>query len=247
MKLTKIAAFAAALFAMGGAAFAAPVNSSYQASSAKSDALHGGSSDHAVWIPNIWGGSDFDFMPHGEIVFDAAGNAVLSGMITSQTKAGANFFVEFILSLRPGVGTSGPKKELKSSAYSNNGGPIDPSTWIYYDLVGGTITGKDSYDGVEFNVTERPAPGGKYPPQLGYGANNKNGHFGLSFWFNLSVSECDRGLLGDYCHKLAWKERKGKLYGDVNIDLKAVPLPAGFVLFGSGLLGLAFARRRKAA
>lgn len=77
-----------------------------------------------------------------------------------------------------------PKLELKSTCYTSNGGTIDPSTWVYYTGVEGTLTGApDSvYAGAVLSLVRRgPAV------QIGDGANGKNTNDGLSFWFDWTV------------------------------------------------------------
>jgi len=80
-----------------------------------------------------------------------------------------------------------PKLELIPSAYVDQGGPVDPSTWSYFEAFNGVLTGQTGdaiFDGVKFSATLFGAL-----PQIGNGANGKNVEFGLSNWFDLTVVE----------------------------------------------------------
>ncbi|MFN0022649.1 MAG: VPLPA-CTERM sorting domain-containing protein [Parvularculaceae bacterium] len=237
-------AFGAA--AISAPAIAAPV--AYSATSAVSDTLYGGSNDHALWMPMFEqlagtalsgnsNGSDFNFTPAGTFTIGEDGRAILSGQISSQVDPAFSFDILLSFVGLSGPGSGGPKKELKNSAYSSNGGPIDVATWSYFQLAEGAITGTGSAAGFSFSVLERPS-GAVYPGQLGLGANGKNGNLGFSAWFYTVVNgDCSHNL----CGALA---RKGPQAGDINIDLAEVPLPAGFLLFATGLAAVGLRRRR---
>lgn len=95
-----------------------------------------------------------------------------------------------------------PHKELPSSSYKENGGPIDTSLWRYYSLVSGSVecptftTTIATYEGMDL--------------QVGYGASGKNVNFGASAWFEYNNTAngqiIDRGIL------------------DINVDLICGPL-----------------------
>ena len=58
------------------------------------------------------------------------------------------FTVDVQLSGRTSIAPPGsPKKDLKDCAYSENGGPVDTSTWYYYTNYTGTLTGCGSLAG----------------------------------------------------------------------------------------------------
>ena len=238
---------AAVTIAAGSVAQALPAAGTYSATEAVSDSYHGGNHDHSLWLPGIPGGADFFFSPSaGELtVTNGPSNTMhLEGLIFSQSNVTDAFIVsidfqhysEFPSSAFVG-GTPTPKKELLSSAYSNNGGPVDTSTWDYYVLlesskligVGGTVAG------ITLDLTQRPNSGTLYGPyltQIGIGANGKNVEFGLSTWFNYSGG----GYSGT---------------GDVNINLSgggggtSIAEPAALALFGLGLAGVGLAARRR--
>ena len=227
----------ASLVAFAGTATAA----TYTATSAVSDNLHGGVSDHAAWLPffeSIPGtslngnanGSDFDFIEPGLFTVNDKGAAQLRGRIFSQVDPSLAFdiIVDFIAIEGPGSG--GPKKELKNCAYNGGCGSVDPSTWDYFRLTGGSFTGVDALDGLSFSVAERPA-GNVFPLQVGEGANGKNGNLGAASWFFLFLDDdCANAL----CQQIASIDT---FRGDFNLDLIQTPLPAGLLLFATGLLG----------
>lgn len=121
-----------------------------------------------------------------------------------------------------------PKKELKDSAYIENGGPINPNSWIFAGSVSGTLTGisGSDYAGLILDIAKAgPAA------QFGVGANGKNIQLGLSNWLTATVrpGSPSYGFHGAY-------------NGDVNIN--AVPEPASILLLGLGSLASAFRKRR---
>jgi len=70
----------------------------------------------------------------------------------------------------------------------------DPTTWSYYELVEGesTFIGEGGLAGQTLNLSPRPVDL-TYGFQIGFGANVKDGSFGLSGWFNVSGSRSGRG------------------------------------------------------
>ncbi|MEL7488126.1 MAG: VPLPA-CTERM sorting domain-containing protein [Pseudomonadota bacterium] len=240
---------AAGLVAATGVASAA----TFSATSAVSDPnLHGGNSDHSVWLPffeSVAGtpltgnsnGSDFDFSPEGFLTINPDGTGQLVGTIVSQVDPRFAFDVVIDFLGLSGPGSGGPKKELRACAYAgtcSGGAPaVDTDSWDYFSLTGGTLTGLEALAGITFDVSERPR-NNVHPMQIGDGANNKNGQFGLSVWFYLTVSGmCDNVL----CDEIL---AQNSLRGDFNLNLTETPLPAGVLLFLTGLAGVGAARRR---
>ncbi|MEL6789669.1 MAG: VPLPA-CTERM sorting domain-containing protein [Pseudomonadota bacterium] len=224
---------------------------SYLASSAVSDpTLSASNNDHAIWLPffrsvsgtPLTGNSnsaDFDFVWDGRFEVMDNGYATLSGKIANQVDMDYAFDVTFNFRQRDGAGPDGVKRELRGSAYTENGGPIDTGSFSFFDLEGGSFTGTGALAGVNFGVENR-AGSMTFPLQFGEGANGKNGNLGASVWFSLFT---DNGCTNALCHEL----NAQNLIGDVNIDLQPVPLPAAFLLFGTGLAGLSAMRRKKGA
>ena len=221
----------------------------FDVSSAVSDpALSGSNNDHAIWLPffrdlagtGLTGNpnsSDFDFVWNGNFDVSSNGTATLTGRIASQVDPSYGFDIVFNLSRLDGPGSGGPKLELRDSAYASNGGPIDPTSWEFYSLTGGSFTGTENFTGLNFTVAERPSDT-VYPFQFGAGANGKNGNLGASVWFYLFTDgSCSHAA----CDALA----DMSLFGDVNIDVTPVPIPAAFLLFGTGLAGMGAMQRRK--
>lgn len=210
----------------------------------------GGGNDHSVWMPvfedisvlptyNNADGSDFDFTPYGLFTVYDDGSASLNGVITSQVGGSEyQFEVSLILDGRTGPGSMGPKKELPSGQYVENGGTVDTSTWRYWDLVSGSLTGLNTLTGLNLDLTIRPADN-SMPLQLGEGANGKNTDLGLAMWFYLTKSsDCTSDFCGYFTKSY---------HGDFNLDLTPTPLPAGFLLFATGAAGIAAVRRRRKA
>lgn len=146
-----------------------------------------GNPGHAFWLPGI--GTDFVFDPEpGSFIQNADGTASITGEIRRRSDPAIAFSVVVDLSGFTAVAPSGsPKKELPDSKYVENGGPIDTSTWVYYENVMGLLVGIDALVGAEVEFS-RIGPAF----QLGAGANGKNLEFGASTWFEWTViSEAD--------------------------------------------------------
>jgi hypothetical protein len=158
---------------------------------------------HGLWLPNI--GKDFDFIPNpGQFIENPDGTATITGIVRRRTDTNQAFIVTIALSgLTTNPPPDSPKKQLCDSAYVENGGPIDPSTWRYYTNFSGVLTGIDAFAGAVLNIT-RVGPAF----QVGVGASGKNFKLGASAWFIwVVVQQPQSGKL----------EATGQ--GDINIDL----------------------------
>ena len=175
------------------------------------------SGKHAVYLASLVKplGLDAAFVFDDGAAFseDDDGTARLSGRIRNVTDPGVCFNLTVALGGRvdpsdasyPPDGS--PKKELASSAYIENGGPVDPSTWRFYTTTTGALVGCDKAHGAEVLITRKgPAF------QLGYGANGKNVEYGGSGWLSYAItSQPNNGSkLGD--------ESEGGA-NDININL----------------------------
>ena len=141
---------------------------------------------HALYLPGI--SNEFVFVQGGRFVEFADGSAKLMGIVARADQPDAQFEidVDFVNRLDPGMPsfppTGSPKRELLDTAYIENGGTIDTSTWHYYETMLGTLRGLGDYSGALLTLENRgPAF------QLGLGANGKNTNPGLSGWLQATT------------------------------------------------------------
>ncbi|MFT5287507.1 MAG: hypothetical protein ACI8TQ_003694 [Planctomycetota bacterium] len=144
-------------------------------------ALYGGG--HALTLPGI--GNDFIFAPGGSSVERSDGTARMTGVVSRSSDLSKAFAVDVFMTdhidplsiTHPPAGS--PKLELSSSAYEDNGGPVDPRDWRYYESFSGILTGLDSLEGAIVQLDRRgPAF------QVGPGANGKNVNWGGLGWLD---------------------------------------------------------------
>ncbi len=167
-------------------------------------ALNNGPNGHALYLPGI--GTDFVFVPSpGSFVTAADGTAHLTGTLRSISNPNNAFTIDVHFSGYTTVaGPGSPKEELNGSAYVQNGGPVDPSTWYYYTAYTGTLTGIGNYAGAVFSLMNTgPAF------QVGAGANGKNANRGASGWFIWNA--VSQPTVGSNLQSTG--------QGDINIDL----------------------------
>jgi hypothetical protein len=178
---------------------------------------------HAFWLPGI--GTDFVFVAGGSLVERGNGYAHMSGVIARTSDSNKRFLVDIDMNqaLYPGAlgypPSGSPKIELAPQAYYDQGGPVDPQTWHYYQLCDGFLRGMADYEGALLSV-QRLGPA----VQVGYGANGKNTLLGASGWLDVQV--LSQPAQGDALALTG--------HGDFNVDLlsdcgecalKAVPDP----------------------
>ncbi len=183
----------------------------------------GSSNGHAISLPGI--GTDFVFEPdQGSWMFDdGMRTARLSGTVRSASNPSAGFVVDVLFNGLTSVAPAGsPKLELDSAAYVANGGPVDPSTWVFYTDFVGTLTGTGDLAGAIVHIERRGVAF-----QVGEGANGKNARFGGSGWLDYIVSSQPTG---------ASLPSSGD--GDINIDIvdceSAECLTIDFAQFSAG-------------
>lgn len=149
---------------------------------AVSDRFNPRGTDHAVWMPGI--STNLIFTPEpGSFVEFPDGTASFTGTVRSRTNLTSGFKVNVMLSGRTAIpGPDSPKLDLHPDAYIQNGGPVDPATWYYYEDFSGTLMGFGLYEGALLEII-------RFGPawQIGVGANGKNDNFGASAWFTWSV------------------------------------------------------------
>ncbi|KYQ92798.1 hypothetical protein DLAC_05380 [Tieghemostelium lacteum] len=127
----------------------------------------------------------FEMLRNGDVV-------VSGGIVPSNDPSSCHTWYIHIL-FTPVAPPSHVKEELSPDAYVPNG-PIDPNSWRFYKpvqpyayMIG---TGCNHVDKIEFTGIKHDMPA-----YLGYGANGKNGNFGMSVWMtykdSLGVSHGD--------------------------------------------------------
>lgn len=221
----------------------------WDAIEAVSDSYHAGGHDHAIWMVGFADPTDSrDWLfqgGSGTFTYDgSSGIASLSGSIFNQSHAGLTGDIVFSFAQNP---RGSPKQELKSNAYSENGGLVDTSVWQYFDSASGSFVGTGQLSGLSVEYTQRPAYApwdrNRHRGQFGIGASGKNVDPGFSSWFWWDVTGCRNGI-DNGCESLGLTLSSGNV-GDININV--IPVPTGFWLFGSTLVGFVALRRGSSA
>lgn len=188
------------------------------------------SGGHAFWFPELVNGGKFVF--DGDALFNEYddGTAHFFGSIVAANDANKKWDFDIWFDATQ-EGWGGPKKELHSSAYIENGGTVDTDTWRYYDFSStkqSTLSADTgAYTGQTLELSDYT--NGEYPVQVGYGANGKNTKMGLSTWFEYKGSQ----------------NSSPEWNSDINVTLKEIPEPTMSFLT-LGLLGFAgYSLRRK--
>jgi hypothetical protein len=215
---------------VGYAVSRAPVDPTY----------YGGSGGHAFWLPALVSGNadtNFQFTPSsgglGSLVHNTStGTATMTGSIYAVVDPTLTFDVQIDFNLRTMPASFDGKRELSSSAYSENGGPVDTDTWTYFDMVSGTLTGTALLAGATLDLYQRPTDL-TLQYQLGEGANGKNINLVFSGWLGWNVSTT-AGYTGPILSAGA---------GDINANLALktnddVPEPGAFLVFVTALISL---------
>ena len=180
------------------------------------------SGGHSFWMPQL----GYKYVVDGAARFTEYddGTATFTGSLVHKNYSDRKW--DFDLSFESiSEGFGGPKKELPKNQYVQKGGEVDTNSWWYYDFVTAksTLTSDSGiYAGKTLYLSDKT--NGRFPIQVGVGANGKNTKMGLSTWFNYE---------GDL---------EGS--GDINVDLHKVPEPTvGFISLA--LAGLATSSLKK--
>lgn len=235
-KLKTLALAGVASLMVAGSASAA---TTYDATSATS---------HSFWFGNnpFGGSKSWQFDTVGTFTTYTMGTmsfASLTGTIQQNGNASNQMQVDAVFKLNGvGDGFRGSGRKCGSVGNDNvNGGCNGDDNWAYYSYDSVLLSGLGTLTGLTLELSDHT--NGNIPAQLGDGANDKNGLFGFSTWFDWEVTKA-----GNTGFQLG---ASGK--GDINISLdnernepEPVPLPAGGVLLLTALGGLGLARRRKA-
>jgi hypothetical protein len=148
------------------------------ADSAASDRLNA----YALSLSHL--GNDFVFEKPASFEEYGNGSARLSG--TAHQVGDPSTVFDVTMSFSGKVQSPPPQSpvlELKPSAYTARGGPVDPSSWYYYKQARGTLIGKGAQSGtrISLDATLRPL-------QVGEGANGRNASLGASGSLTYSTS-----------------------------------------------------------
>ncbi len=165
-------------------------------------------SGFAIYLPGI---ENFTFEAGASFLEQPNGTAKMVAIGDGITDPNAKIAVAIDFSQRidptdPNYPPAGsPKEELIPTAYVQNGGPVDPSLWHYYQAFHGTLTGQGSIAGAVIDVVNTgPAF------QVGLGANGKNIGWGASGWMDATVLSLP--TIG-----AQWPQM---VMGDINVDLR---------------------------
>ena len=221
-RLVSVAALALVAFSVNAA-------TSYEISDAISDPVyHSGNGDHSLWLKDYPGGNSFNLDAGfvSSFVENDDGTANLMGTASNGTSTFTfDFTYSAYVAADEAAPSGSPKRELKDSAYIEDGGPVDTADWSYYSDLSGTLT--ELVGGVETTYVLSVSDVGP-AFQIGEGANGKNINLGASGWFNaVNIDDSTETFKGD-----------------INIDIEVVPVPAAVWLFASGLGLLGFSRRK---
>jgi len=171
----------------------------------------------AVYLHGI--GNDFVFAPGASWNQLQDGTARLQGEIYRPSFPNERFlldvgFSRYMFSADPAFPPPGsPKLELAPAAYWDQGGPVDPNNWQYYNAFSGLLVGLGDFAGGTIAV-DRMGPAF----QLGNGANGKDLTFGGSGWLNVNVLTQPTGT--------TWAATGG---GDINIQIGECPSLGGAI------------------
>lgn len=145
-----------------------------------------------------------DFVLEDRASFEEYGNGTARLLGTAYRKSDPSSAYDVIVSLTGRVQSPPPQSpilELKSSAYSSQGGTIDPALWYYYKRWGGVLIGKGALAGETILIGDTV-----HAMQIGAGAQGRNTSFGASGSF-------------------AYGSDPSQHIGDLKIELTTCPSP----------------------
>ncbi len=159
---------------------------------------------------NVWGGGGYAFIyngypfliENGRFEESDDGSAMLTGTLKYAQNHSNKYKMEIKFSGKTDDVNNPFTNGLKSSAYSQNGGPVDVDTWQYYKKFSGKLTGFDRSKG---NVLELFSKKGM-SVQVGDGATQWNVDFGLGHWITYK--------------KYYWGKKVHYGKGDLNVNLQ---------------------------
>jgi hypothetical protein len=180
-------------------------------------------------LPGI--GTDFVLSGDGQFSERPDGTARLTARVTRASVVNATFVLDLQFAGRMAPGSPGhppagsPVLLLVPQAYAP-AGPIDPAQFSYYTAAAGSLRGLGAYDGALVDLA-RSGPA----PQLGAGANGRNGAHGLAATFAVQVVQQGATPLNPTAD------------AGLQADLRAVaPMDATHVVADAGVSTLAPAR-----
>ncbi len=211
---------------------------------------------HGVWLgtnplsgltPSGTGGSSSQYFSLSNGVFTELddGTASLTGSLVNNGNSDLTFDISLTLTVPKDLDETGGPSTGEPKLGNGSG---DPTTWDYYMMWEGTLTGTGNLAG----VIDVEGVSGKPFFQVGDGANDKDSDFGASGWMDYESTGITRTLgSGHTLQTGAFSTFNSGSHGDVNIDLEfksrtTVPDAGGTAaLLGLSILGMAIAKRGK--
>ena len=140
----------------------------------------------AMSLPGV--ADDYLFVPAGEFTEYDDGHAELNGSLArlSQLDDAWNITLNLTNRLDPGEAAyppaGSPVLQMLPTAYTSNGGTLDPGHWHYYQTATGTLTGTGINAGGSIALTNSTAV------QYGGGANQTNTYYGWYGAFSANIT-----------------------------------------------------------
>ncbi|MGB0429164.1 MAG: collagen-binding domain-containing protein [Bacteroidia bacterium] len=154
------------------------------------------SNSHAIWLPNLANGVSNKFWFQngaGNFTEYPNGTAHLTGEIYNANDNNKRFEVSvWFYNKRNWNEWNVLGRGIKGNSGTINGNNVD---WTFYEMdpnQQNTLTGLADYQGDVLNLTHKPA-NLNFAFQIGVAANDKDGDFGMSGWFNYTGSWSGHG------------------------------------------------------